>query len=191
MNTIRRQEPSVPNLGGQLPKRPPDEKSGHPGQDAPRPPPRPPPPPGHNPGGTARSATPPPRPRLLHPSAEDAAMAPLPIEQLSPPSTPRSRSRHGDGQSERSRSAGVSPSRSEHSRPPSPSADSTRSRSPRPPHVRPATPPRGDKRDRPASSTSRGGARRRRRNEDIAAGVSPSLDEAETTEEMSGQHKPE
>ena len=108
-------------------------------------------------------------------------MAPLPIAEPSSPSSLRSRSRHGDNQSESSRISRVSPSSAGPSRSPSPSADSTRSRTPRPPRVRPQPSPRGDKRDRPGSIASRGGARRRRRDED----------EAETTEEIGTTDKPE
>lgn len=78
-STFRRQEPSVPNLGGPFSKkRPPDDTPGQPGQDDM--PPRP-PPPGH-PGGTMRStvkAAPElPQPILPHPSADDPMTLPMP-----------------------------------------------------------------------------------------------------------------
>ena len=178
MTTIMRQEPSVPNLGGQFPKRPPDDPKtpGQPGDDAPRPPRPPPRPPGNNPGGTTQLETTTPRPPQSHPSAEDAAMAPLPFSDPPSPPSSRSRSRSRNGDSESEGPERVSPSLSP-SRPAS-RADSTRSRSPRPPRVRPQPSPQDNKRERPASSTSRGGARRRRTEEEeggVTAGLSPSL----------------
>ena len=101
-----------------------------------------------------------PRPRTPHPSAEDATMAPLPIAEPPSPSSGRSRSRHGDN-SPAASTAGVSPSLSG-SRPPSPSAESTRSRTPPPSRRKPQPSPVDNKRERPASSTSRGGIRQRR-----------------------------